>query len=64
MQTFLRWQPFAAMMDLPLRFFAGSAALSELPGVLLGQLIWGVIIWRLGRAWIGLNLRRLVAQGG
>ncbi|MBQ8952518.1 MAG: hypothetical protein IJ048_00245 [Clostridia bacterium] len=64
MQAFLRLQPFAAMMDLPLRFFAGSAALSELPGVLLGQVIWGVLIWRLGRAWIGLNLRRLVAQGG
>ena len=45
-------------------FFAGSAALSELPGVLLGQLAWGVLIWRLGRAWIGRNLRRLVAQGG
>ena len=64
MQAFLRLQPFAAMMDLPLRFFAGSAALSELPGVLLGQLAWGVLIWRLGRAWIGRNLRRLVAQGG
>ena len=64
MQTFLRWQPFAAMMDLPLRFMAGSASLSELPPVLLSQLVWGVLIWRLGRAWIGRNLRRLIAQGG
>ena len=64
LQGFLRWQPFAAMMDLPLRFMAGSASLSELPPVLLSQLVWGVLIWRLGRAWIGRNLRRLIAQGG
>ena len=64
MQPFLRWQPFAAMMDLPLRFFAGTAALGELPRVLLSQAVWGVLIWRAGRAWIGRNLRRLIVQGG
>jgi len=64
LQTFLRWQPFASMMDLPLRFMAGAAALSELPQVLLTQALWGVAIWRLGRAWMGLNLRRLIVQGG
>ena len=64
MQGFLRWQPFAAMMDLPLRFMAGTASLDELPRVLLTQLIWGLAIWRLGRAWIGRNLRRLIVQGG
>ncbi len=64
LQGFLRWQPFASMMDLPLRFMAGTASLSELPQVLLGQALWGVVIWRLGRAWIGRNLRRLIVQGG
>ena len=64
MQAFLRLQPFAAMMDLPLRFFAGSASLSELPRVLLSQAVWGALIWRLGRMWIGRNLRRLILQGG
>lgn len=64
MQTFLLWQPFASMMDLPLRFMAGTASLSELPRVLLTQAAWGAVIWRLGRAWIGRNLRRLIVQGG
>ena len=64
LQGFLRLQPFAAMMDLPLRFFAGTASLDELPRVLLSQAAWGVLIWRLGRIWIGHNLRRLIAQGG
>ncbi len=64
MQAFLRLQPFAAMMDLPLRFFAGSASLSGLPRVLLSQAVWGALIWRLGRMWIGRNLRRLILQGG
>ena len=64
MQGFLKWQPFASMIDLPLRFMAGTASLSELPQVLLVQLIWGVVLWRLGRAWIGRNLKRLIVQGG
>ena len=64
MQGFLRFQPFASMMDLPLRFMAGTAGLSELPGVLLTQAVWGVVIWRLGRAWIGRNLKRMIVQGG
>ena len=51
MQGFLKWQPFASMIDLPLRFMAGTASLSELPQVL-------------GRAWIGRNLKRLIVQGG
>ena len=51
-------------MDLPLRFMAGTASLSELPRVLLTQAAWGAVIWRLGRAWIGRNLRRLIVQGG
>ena len=64
LQPFLTYQPFAAMMDLPLRFFVGSASLSELPRVLGLQLIWGIVIVFLGRRWIHRNLRKLVMHGG
>lgn len=64
LQPFLALQPFSAMMDLPLRFFVGSASLAELPRVLLLQLVWGALIVLVGRCWIGRNLRKLVLQGG
>ncbi len=64
MQRFLAWQPFAGLMDLPLRFMVGSATLSELPRVLLLQAFWGAVIFLLGRFWIRRNLRRPIVQGG
>ena len=63
-QTLMKYQPFAGMMDLPLRFFVGSEPLSSLPGVLLMQLIWAAALIGLGRMWIGRNLSRLTIQGG
>lgn len=64
LQPFLSWQPFAGLMDLPLRFMVGSADLSELPRVLLLQALWGAAIFLLGRFWMRRNLRRLIVQGG
>ena len=63
-QGFLHWQPFAGTLDLPLRFYIGSAQISELGGVLISQLLWAVGMIALGRAWIARNLRKLVIQGG
>ena len=64
MQGFLFWQPFAGAMDLPLRFYVGSAAISSLPVVLGIQLAWTAVITLTGRAWINRNLTKLVIQGG
>lgn len=64
LQPLLSLQPFAGMLDMPLRFFVGSASLAQLPRVLLLQLVWGVILWQLGRRWIDRNLRHLILQGG
>jgi ABC-2 type transport system permease protein len=63
-QGFLRLQPFAGALDLPLRFYIGSAHISELGRVLLSQLLWTAGMIALGRAWINRNLRKLVIQGG
>lgn len=63
-QSFMKYQPFAGMMDLPLRLFVGSEPLRSLPGILLMQLIWAAALILIGRKWIGRNLSRLTIQGG
>ena len=63
-QTLMKYQPFAGMMDLPLRFFVGSEPLSALPGVLMMQLFWAAALILTGRLWIRRNLTRLTIQGG
>ncbi len=64
MQKILYYQPFAAMGDLPLRFYVGAADTADIWVVLLIQLVWGVALGLAGRAWIGRNARKIVIQGG
>ncbi|NLG23840.1 MAG: hypothetical protein GX558_00680 [Clostridiales bacterium] len=64
LQPLLYWQPFAGMLDLPLRFYVGAAGVSELLRVVPLQLGWALALFWIGRTWIGRNLRRLVVQGG
>lgn len=64
MQGFLRFQPFAGVMDLPLRLYTGTANLSGLSLILLVQLLWCAAFTIAGRLWMGRNLRKLVIQGG
>lgn len=64
MQGFLEWQPFATMLDIPLRFYVGSAAPGELWLVVVKQFGWAVVFIAIGRFWIGRNLKKLVLQGG
>jgi len=63
-QTFMKYQPFAGMMDVPLRFFVGSEPLSALAGVLGMQIFWAAALILIGRMWIRRNLFRLTIQGG
>ncbi|HML46234.1 MAG TPA: hypothetical protein PKE04_05735, partial [Clostridia bacterium] len=63
-QRILFLQPFAGILDLPLRFFVGAASLSDLGGILILQLSWTLLLGFLGRRWILTNLRKLVLQGG
>lgn len=63
-QAVMRYQPFAGMMDLPLRFLVGSEPMSALPGVLLMQAVWAAALIVTGRLWIKRNLSKLTIQGG
>lgn len=63
-QAFLKYQPFAGIMDLPLRFYVGAAPLYEFPGIVALQLIWGAVFIALGNHWIKRTQKLLVIQGG
>jgi ABC-2 type transport system permease protein len=63
-QSFLLLQPFAGLMDIPLRIYLG---LLSGRGVLLGlglQLFWSVSLGMLGRWQCGRAFERLEVQGG
>ncbi len=64
LQPFLRLQPFAGMLDLPVRLYLGLTPLSQLPEALALQLGWVAVFILLGRWLIARNLKRLVVQGG
>ncbi len=63
-QRFLYAQPFASLLDLPLRFYLGTLAPSAFPGVALMQLAWMIIFVATGWLLMQRSLKRLVVQGG
>lgn len=64
LQSALRWQPFAGLLDIPLRLYFGQwRGLDALGGLAL-QAFWIVVLIGLGRVWMTRSLRRLEVQGG
>ena len=63
-QPILRTLPFSQVLDIPIRLYTGQLPISEMPTVILTQVIWllGLILLGLW-AW-NANLKRLVVQGG
>lgn len=64
MQTFLYYQPFAGMLDLPVRLYVGAQPLSRAGEIVLLQAFWTAVFVLAGRAWIGRSFQKLVIQGG
>ena len=64
MQTFLYYQPFAGMLDLPVRLYVGAQPLSRAGEIVLLQAVWTAVFVLTGRAWIGRSFKKLVIQGG
>jgi ABC-2 type transport system permease protein len=64
LQPFLMWQPFAGLMDLPLRIYSGNLPTDALGGILLRQALWTVALIGFGRWLLGRGTRSLVVQGG
>ena len=64
MQTCLYYQPFAGMLDLPVRLYVGAQPLARAGEIVLLQAFWTAVFVLAGRAWIGRSFRKLVIQGG
>ncbi len=63
-QRFLMRQPFAGIIDLPLRFYVGTLAPTDFWQVAALQLCWAVGLILIGHQLMQRTLRRLVVQGG
>lgn len=64
MQTFLRWQPFAAMVDTPTRLYIGTMTLAEAPMAWLVQWAWTAALLFIGWIVMEKRLKNAVVQGG
>lgn len=64
LQRFLLLQPFAGIMDIPLRLYVGSLeSASALPALMI-QACWIVVLVILGRSLMSRSLTHIVVQGG
>ncbi len=64
LQTVIRLQPFAQMLDAPIRMYLGGMTADEWAMTLGIQLMWLVLLWGLSRWMWRRNLIRIEVQGG
>jgi ABC-2 type transport system permease protein len=64
LQRGLEWQPFAGLMDTPLRLYGGHLVGGAAAGALVRQALWAIILILLGRFMMGRVMARLQIQGG
>jgi ABC-2 type transport system permease protein len=64
LQTVLLMQPFAGLLDIPLRIYTGNLVGAAAIGGIGLQLFWIVAVIALGRIAMARALRRLEVQGG
>jgi ABC-2 type transport system permease protein len=64
MQTALRWQPFASLLDTPFRIYTAHLTGAEAAFALARQAVWVVVLVVIGRALMARVATRLQAQGG
>lgn len=64
MQTFLRLQPFAGLLDTPFRIYTAHLAGSDALLALARQAVWVALLVMLGRLMMRRVMARLQAQGG
>ena len=64
MQSFLSWQPFRGLIDIPCRIYTGMIAAENVVFFLAFQIFWtGVFVW-MGRTLLKKFIRRIAIQGG
>ena len=63
-QSFLFWQPFKGLADVPFRIYSGSIPVSSAGAEILLQCAWVAVIVGLGVALLARARTKLVVQGG
>jgi ABC-2 type transport system permease protein len=64
LQPFMQYQPFAGLLDSPLRIYSGHLAGWSAVAALGRQAVWTVLLVALGRAMMRRAMARLQTQGG
>ena len=64
LQAVLRWQPFAQMLDTPIRMYLHTASPGEWAMGVGVQLLWLAALTALSRGLWSRNIRRIELQGG
>ena len=64
LQPFMQYQPFAGLLDVPLRIYSGHLAGWPAVAALGRQAIWALVLIALGRAVMRHAMARLQTQGG
>lgn len=64
MQTFIEWQPFQGLIDVPFRIYSGNIGVEAIPLELAQQTFWTAIFIAWGYWAMSRMHRRLVVQGG
>jgi ABC-2 type transport system permease protein len=64
LQPILRHQPFAGLVDFPLRIYSGHLAGQAALGALAQQMFWVVVLIALGKTVMARVMARLQIQGG
>jgi len=63
-QSIMQMNPFAQMLDVPIRIYTGQAMAFPLFGMILMQVVWFLALAAFGWFLWNRNLRRMVLQGG
>lgn len=64
MQPMMRYQPFAGLLDFPLRIYSGHLVGSEAVAAMVRQAAWVIVFIAIGRALTVRVMARLQTQGG
>jgi ABC-2 type transport system permease protein len=64
MQPIMRYQPFAGLLDFPLRIYSGHLAGWEAVAAMARQAVWVVVFVAIGKALTARVMARLQMQGG
>jgi len=63
-QTFMRYQPFAGIQDLPNQVFCGSLPPESILWIIPLQILWIIVFVIMGRALMHTSIKRISVAGG